>query len=337
MQRRNFLKTATTALAGLSGLLGTTLSASRLRADDASSSIPVFRPSFEKWRDDALSMAWIGQSTVLINFFGLKILTDPILFDRVGIYLLGTTIGQTRLSPPALRFDEIPKPDIVLLSHAHMDHLDYLSLKKLTNKFPNQIACVIAANTKDVVDDLPWKSLAELDWNQETTIGSGDKALKLKALQVRHFGWRLPGEKDRSKGFFKTGRSYNAYMMERGGKRVVFGGDTAMTDSFKEFGKTLQAGNEGGAQSQSNIVDIAIMPIGAYNPWISVHCTPEEAVQMAHDMNARYFMPVHTNTFTQGREPIGEPIARTKAAIAASKTMNLAVDTIGKSFVLPSA
>ena len=74
---------------------------------------------------------WLGLDTqpVLINFFGVTILTDPVLFSRVGIRLPGFTIGPKRLTAPALSFDELPKVDLVLLSHAHFDHLDLRTLR----------------------------------------------------------------------------------------------------------------------------------------------------------------------------------------------------------------
>ena len=76
-----------------------------------------------------MTLAWLGHSTVLINFFGVTILTDPALFPRVGIRLPGITIGPKRLTAPALRFHDLPQIDLILLSHAHFDHLDLRTLR----------------------------------------------------------------------------------------------------------------------------------------------------------------------------------------------------------------
>ena len=73
--------------------------------------------------------AWIGHSTVLMNFFGVTILTDPVLFPRIGIRLPFLTVGPKRLTEPALTFAELPPIDLVLLSHAHFDHIDRRTLK----------------------------------------------------------------------------------------------------------------------------------------------------------------------------------------------------------------
>ena len=81
---------------------------------------PVFaKPEPATWSDAQVTFAWLGHATVLINFFGVKILTDPALFARIGIRLPGFTIGPKRLTAPALEFHELPKIDLILLSHAH--------------------------------------------------------------------------------------------------------------------------------------------------------------------------------------------------------------------------
>jgi len=309
MLRRNFIK-KTVIATGLSLLFPKLVFGSK---EEKSSNVKVLKPTPGNWSPEAVTLAWVGHSTVLINFFGKMILTDPILFEKVGIYIWGTTFGQSRYSPPALEADEIPKPDIVLLSHAHMDHTDYKSLKFLTDKYPKQIDCITAYNTSDVTDDLQWKSIKEMDWNDEYSL----PGLSFKALQVKHFGWRYPWEKDRSKGFMKDGRSFNAYVIERNGKRILFGGDTALQNYFARDVKTN--------------VDIAIMPIGAYNPWRFNHCNPEEALKMARSIGAKVFIPIHCGTFKQGVEPVGEPLKIVRESVS-NFSLELGIKEIGGTF-----
>src|SRR5207245_2746614 len=91
---------------------------------------PAFaRPNPAEWSDERVTVAWLGHATVLINFFGIKILTDPVLFPRIGIRLPGFTIGPKRLTAPALSVGELPEIDLILLSHAHFDHLDLRTLR----------------------------------------------------------------------------------------------------------------------------------------------------------------------------------------------------------------
>src|SRR5690349_1956871 len=95
---------------------------------------PAFaKPQPATWSDAQVTLAWLGHATVLINFFGIKILTDPVLFPRVGIRLPLLTVGPKRLTQPALKFVELPSIDLVLLSHAHFDHIDRRTLKLFSN------------------------------------------------------------------------------------------------------------------------------------------------------------------------------------------------------------
>ena len=274
-----------------------------------------YKPEPLQWKNNELTIAWIGHSTVLINFFGKWIVTDPFLFERVGIYILGGTIGPSRLTPPALHVDEFPKPDIILLSHAHMDHMDYATLRAFAKKFPDQIDVITAYLTKDVINDLPWKSINVMDWGDELQLND----IRFKANEVKHFGWRYPWERDRSRGYIKDGRSFNAYLMERKGKKILFGGDTSRSDKFISL-------------KEENI-DIAIMPIGAYNPWIRNHCNPEQALQMANEINAKYFIPIHTKTIQQGIEPFDEPVEWMKRS-APNYNLKIGLEEIGQTFVL---
>lgn len=308
MERRDVIR------AFAQGILGTAISAAlpveqliacapvavrRIRELDASTCSP-----------HQIRALWVGHATVLLDVGGTRILTDPVLYDAFGISLFGTTIGPRRLTPPALRIDDVPRPDIILLSHAHMDHMDRATLEALSERYPRQIDVITAVKTADVIDDLPWKSLNEMDWGETATV----HGTTLRALQVKHNGWRLPGEACRANGQPKSGRSYNGYVIERNGVRIVFGGDTAFTPLL---GKQVRN------------VDLAIMPIGAYNPYPETHCTPEESVAMAVDMKARFFMPIHHSTFRQSQEPIAEPLARLKAALAPT-SLEIAATTVGQ-------
>lgn len=309
--RRNFIKTISKAFAGLT--LMPAFGGNKIFAEP-----PIklkFKPNPESWSNDSITLSWIGHSTVLINFYGKIILTDPVLFNRVGLYFFGSSIGPSRLTPPALTINELPKPDLILLSHAHMDHTDYPTLESITEKYPNQIDVVVAYLTKDVINDLPWKSITVLDWNQSAIVNN----IEIIAYEVKHFGWRFPWEKDRSRGYFKDGRSFNSYLIKYKDRKIFFGGDTAYTDKLNKLSLEKP--------------DIAIMPIGAYNPWIRNHCNPEEALEMASNMNASYFVPIHTKTFNQSMEPFNEPIERLLNNYS-KYNIKLALHNIGQTFTL---
>jgi L-ascorbate metabolism protein UlaG (beta-lactamase superfamily) len=274
-----------------------------------------YKPEPLNWKDYDLTISWIGHSTTLINFYGKWIVTDPVLFDRVGVSFFGGVIGPARLTPPALTVNEFPKPDLILVSHAHMDHMDYSTLKAFAKKYPDQIDIVVAYLTRDVIDGLPWKSITVLDWGQEKIVND----VRIKANEVKHFGWRYPWERDRSRGYMKDGRSYNSYLIEYKNKKVLFGGDTAITDKLRPL--------------RDENIDVAIMPIGAYNPWKWNHANPEEALQMANEIGAKYFIPIHTKTFKQSNEPFGEAIDWVKRS-APDHNIKLGLDEIGQTFIL---
>jgi len=274
-----------------------------------------YKPNPANWKDDEINICWIGHATVLINFFGKIILTDPVLFNSVGVYVLGTTIGKIRATLPALEFDEIPKPDLVVISHAHMDHMDYKSLKELTIKYPGKVNCITAYNTKDIIEDLNWKVLTELDWGASLNLDE----LKITGIEVNHDGFRLPGELDRAKGHMLYGRSYNGYILESNGKKILFAGDTAYTEKFK--------------QHRNKDIDVVIMPIGGYIPHHNRHCNPEEALVMASEhIGAKYFVPIHANTF-DGDEGFHKPIDWMNEAVA-KYDIKIGISEIGQTLTL---
>ncbi len=272
---------------------------------------PPLTPNPQSWKDDTITAAWLGHSSVLMNFLGTWLITDPVFSERIGLTLAGLfTLGPKRLVAPALTVEQVPRLDVILLSHAHMDHLDLPSLKSFDANTP----VVMAKNTTDVIGGLDYERVYELDWGQWASVAG----LRVEALEVRHFGWRFPWEDDRSRGF-KDGRSYNAYLISKNGRHVVFGGDT----SYHEFFRRVR---------EKNIaVEMAMMPIGAYDPWIRNHANPEQAVAMAQQMGAATIFPIHWNTFIQSDEPRREPIERLHAA-AKNAGLAVAVDTVGQTW-----
>lgn len=254
-------------------------------------------------------MAWLGHATVLINFYGFIILTDPVFFNRIGLRLGPLTIGPKRYVECALKPDELPPIDLVLLSHAHMDHLDLRTLSRI----PHPSLVVTASHTADIIARLRFKNVEELDWNESRTFptprAGGD--LTITAFKLRHWGARMRNDDH---------RRYNAYILERNGRRICFAGDTANVNA-------TPLGSRGP-------IDLLIVPIGAYNPWVNSHCSPEEAIEMANQADANYLVPIHHQTFKLSAEPMAEPIARFKAALAATPE-RIALSEPGQTFTFP--
>lgn len=250
---------------------------------------PPAVPTPDKWEDNRITFAWLGHATVLINFYGVRILTDPAFSERVGIGLGVGTLGPKRYVAPALRFDQLPPIDLVLLSHAHMDHMDLPTLARFNARQP----VITAKDTSEIFAPTGLKPLKELAWGDSTTVKTPHGELRVEAFEVNHWGRRWPNDKP---------RGYNGYILRREGRALLFGGDTAMTPLFRN----LRSGGPYAA---------AIMPVGAYNPWIHAHCTPEEALQMADAAGAERLAPIHHATFKLSDEPMNEPLERFEKAV----------------------
>ena len=268
----------------------------------------VAKPAPSKWSNTQVTLAWLGHSTVLINFFGLTILTDPVLFPRVGIRLPGITIGPKRLTAPALDFHDLPQIDVILLSHAHFDHLDLRTLRC----FDGTTRVITARATSDLLKQTRLSNISELNWGESKIIAAAAGEMVIAAFPVKHWGARAQHD---------THRGYNGYLIERKGHRIIFAGDTAMTESFATLRRYVP-------------IDIAIVPISAYNPWIHAHSTPEQAIQMANAAGARFIVPVHHQTFRLSFEPLREPIERFESALGKTPE-RIALREIGETFVLP--
>ncbi|MBP7776176.1 MAG: MBL fold metallo-hydrolase [Acidobacteria bacterium] len=266
-------------------------------------------PAPASWHDNAVTLAWLGHATVLINFYGLRILTDPVLFPRIGVDLGIGSLGPLRLVQCALTPEALPEVDLVLVSHAHFDHLDTPSLAAIRGR----PAAVMAASTSDLLPRRRYASVEELRWNDSTRVSTPRGEVHVHAIEVRHWGARLQRD---------TYRGYSGWVVEREGTRLLIGGDTASTDAFR-------------AHRRLGPFAAAVMPIGAYNPWITNHCTPEQAVAMADAAGARLFVPVHHQSFVLSREPVHEPLERAEHMLRAERD-RLAIREIGQTIVLPA-
>ena len=268
---------------------------------------PPHTPTPAAWNDNAVTLAWLGHATVLVNFYGLRLITDPVLFTRIGVDLGIGSLGPQRLVRCALAPDALPEIDLVLVSHAHFDHLDTPSLAAIRGR----PSAVMAVGTSDLLPRRGYAGVHELRWNETVTVETPRGEVVVRALEVKHWGARLGRD---------THRGYNGWVLEREGRRLLIGGDTANTAVF-------------GDHRRFGPFEAAVMPIGAYNPWISNHCTPEQAVAMADAAGARLFVPVHHQSFSLSREPVREPIERAEQMLHAEQG-RLGLREIGETLVV---
>jgi L-ascorbate metabolism protein UlaG (beta-lactamase superfamily) len=216
---------------------------------------------------------------------GRKVLIDPVFAKRLVV------LRRQRL--PGLLVEELPPIDLVLLTHAHMDHLDVSSLRRviratrrLTGKSPE---VVVPKGVEDLVASLGFSQVHGLAWWEQI----GIQGLHVTMTPCRHWGARM---------FRDTHRGYGGYVIEGTDHSVYHSGDTAYFDGFSEIGARLKP-------------QVALLPIGAYFPdsYRTVHTSPEEAVRAFIELGADKMVPMHYGTFRLGREPMDEPLQRLKA------------------------
>jgi L-ascorbate metabolism protein UlaG (beta-lactamase superfamily) len=259
------------------------------------------RPQPLTWPNDRLTVAWLGHATVLLNLKGTWLLTDPALERRIGIGRGLAKLGPRRLVEPALRPRELPRLDAILLSHAHMDHTDLGTLRHLRRDVP----VVVQRGNADLVRR--FRQVQELAWGEVTEIAG----VTIESTEARHWGARMITDNH---------RGYGGYLLRQGDRTVLFAGDTAHTDVLTPLGRRGR-------------IDLAILPIGAYDPWINNHASPEQAWAMFRRLNAEYVLPIHHSTFRLSREPLGEPIERFLTA-AGAESWRIVGREVGASWTL---
>jgi L-ascorbate metabolism protein UlaG (beta-lactamase superfamily) len=236
-------------------------------------------------------VTFIGHSSFLLQMAGLGLLIDPV-FARQLILL-------RRQRHPGVLVRDLPRIDAVLLTHAHMDHLNRPSLRAVTRQMRRQQLpapiVIVPKGVEDLVTDLGFSRIITLETWQATEALA---PLRITLTPAKHWGARM---------FNDTHRGFGGYVLENlassQASRIYHSGDTAYFSGFHEIAERLHP-------------DVALLPIGAYYPdsYRGVHTSPEEALRAFLDLKARTMIPMHYNTFRLGREPMDEPLPRLLAA-----------------------
>jgi N-acyl-phosphatidylethanolamine-hydrolysing phospholipase D len=230
------------------------------------------------------AITWIGHATLLVQVDGLNVLTDPNWSERAGPT---SWIGARRLNRPGLAFADLPRIDVVTISHDHYDHLDLPTVRRLAAT--HDPLFLVPLGMKAWFADNGLTRVEELDWWQEHQV----RGVRFVCTPAQHFSQRTLWDASR--------RLWASWAMLGRERRFYHGGDTGYFAGFKEIGRRLGP------------FDVAALPIGAYLPptmmkW--VHTTPEEAVQAFVDLDARILLGMHWGTFDLADEPLDEPPAR---------------------------
>ncbi|MEA3036437.1 MAG: hypothetical protein QOH04_2209 [Sphingomonadales bacterium] len=254
--------------------------------------VPV-TPIVPRRRVDGREMrvTWIGHSTVLIQTGGLNILTDPIWSERASPF---SFLGPRRVRAPGVRFEDLPRIDLVLVSHDHYDHMDLPTLKRLWDR---DRPAIVTSLGNDAILRAAGIEARALDWGGATRIGPAEVVVE----RVHHWGSRWGTDRNRA--------LWSGFSVRLHDGNIFFAGDTG----FGDGGWADEATRHGPFR-------LAILPVGAYAPrdvMQSNHMNPEEAVAVFQRLRAAMALGIHWGTFQLTFEAIDEPPRRLAAALRA--------------------
>jgi N-acyl-phosphatidylethanolamine-hydrolysing phospholipase D len=255
----------------------------------------------QKNRSD-FAVTWVGHATVLVQIGGLNILTDPQFSERA---FPVQWAGPKRHQPPALRLAELPRIDVVVVSHNHYDHLDLGSVKALNAQAGGPPLFVVPLGNERLLAEQGIINTKALDWWDSVEV----KGVRVNLVPVQHWSRRTLTDANTCLwgGFVLEGQNKGRQ------RRVFFGGDTGYSSvDFQAIG------------AKFGPIDLGLIPIGAYAPrWFMApqHVDPDEAVKIHKDIRARRSLGIHWGTFQLTDEPLDQALvdlaaARRKHALA---------------------
>jgi L-ascorbate metabolism protein UlaG (beta-lactamase superfamily) len=240
-------------------------------------------PKFPKIEPGQVCITWIGHASFLIQTHNTNVLIDPNWAKWLKVI--------KRLKPPGFEIHHLPQIDYVLVTHAHFDHLDRRTLRKVASDQP----IVVPVGVASLVHDLGFETVHELEDWQTVDLGP----ITVSMTPCHHWGARFLAD---------AHRGFGGFVIAAGERTIFHCGDSAYFPGFKEIGARHE-------------IEIALLPIGAYDPpsGREVHMNPEEAVQAFKELGARALVPMHYGSFRLGYEPLDEPLPRLLASARASR------------------
>lgn len=244
-------------------------------------------------------LTFVGHSTTIVRIGHLVLVTDPILSERASPV---TFLGPKRVRKPGVDFKDWPKIDYVLISHNHYDHLDIPTLKLIQER--DKPTYLVGLGNKKLLESVGITAVNEMDWGERIILSGGEE---VTYLECQHFSGR---------GLFDRNQTlWGSFLINAGGKKVYFAGDTGYSNHFAEQGMALAG------------IDLAVLPIGAYLPrWFMkpMHVDPAEAVRAHIDLKAKKSLGIHFGTFQLTSESVDDPLkeleqARVKFGISKSE------------------
>lgn len=254
--------------------------------------LPEVKPDLQEFLKPAadLKVIWFGHSTFLLNFSGKIILVDPVFSGTASPF----SFMVKRFQPPVLKLEELPKIDLVLISHDHYDHLDMETMKFFAQHQPDQkflMPLGVGSHLKSWgVNEV---NITERDWWQSHTL----EGIEFIATPAQHFSGRSLTDGNKT--------LWASWVIRNSEHNIYFSGDSGYDVHFKQIG------------DKYGPFDLAFIENGQYNvKWRAVHALPEESVQAYFDLKAKRFFPIHWGMFVLSlhswREPVDELLRLSK-------------------------
>lgn len=272
------------------------------------------------------AITWIGHATMLVQMGGLNILTDPHFSERAAPVQFA---GPKRAQPPGLALKDLPRIDLVLLSHNHYDHLDTNTVKALNAQAGGAPLFIVPLGVKKWFAAQGITNVQQLDWWDKQTVKTTSGEIEVHFTPVQHWSARGPGD--------RRATLWGGYAVFASDFQMYFSGDTGYSQDFLDTQKyfaALQTDALGGS------FDIALIALGAYAPrWFmkDMHVDPTDAVQIHLDLKAKRSIGVHWGTFDLTDESLDQPPKDLAVARAAKNLSKEAFDVmaIGQTLRLP--
>jgi L-ascorbate metabolism protein UlaG (beta-lactamase superfamily) len=244
----------------------------------------------------ACRISYVGHASFLIQTAGLNILLDPVWSERASPFRF---LGPKRVNNPGIAFADLPPIDVVLVTHAHYDHLDVATLSRLAAAHRPLVIAPLGNDTIMRSHDRAIAAKAH-DWHDRVEIASG---VAVTLVPTRH--WSARSLSDRNMALWAS------FVIEAPGGRIYFVGDSSYGDGRHFLN----------ARERHGPFKLAILPIGAYEPrWFmsDQHMNPEESVQAFIDCGAELALAHHYGTFQLTDEPIDAPLIALAEALNAA-------------------
>jgi len=239
------------------------------------------------------AITWIGHASALAQFSGLNVLVDPVFSERASPL---SFYGPRRAQPPGLSLAQLPRIDLVLISHNHYDHLDEASVLALAAQAGGSPLFVVPLGIKAWLADIGISRVVELDWWDTHRVPGARGAVDVVLTPAQH--WSGRGLNDR------LATLWGGFAVFAPDFHFFYSGDTGYSPDFLQIQRRFASRQAGGG------FDLALLPIGAYEPrWFmrEQHANPEEAVQIHLDLAAKRSLGVHWGTFSLTDEALDEP------------------------------